>query len=222
MLPDSPSASDRTNSSHHSGFKGSGSIQSNGALKLTPVSLKLPIGPAPQNEGVAAASNNTTSAHSSPMNGRHVQQQQIPKGGHGHQHADGEDPNSGLVIITIYPDDQGRFGFNVKGGIDQKMPIIVSRVGANTPADKYERLTYTFTLSTTFIHEFLTFFRCYPRLNEGDQVVLINGRDVSQHTHDQVVNFIRASSEPHSAQLILAVRQVIFFLTRFQIQIKFR
>ena len=65
------------------------------------------------------------------------------------------------------------------------MPIIVSRVGANTPADK-----------------------CNPRLNEGDQVVMINGRDVSQHTHDQVVNFIRASSEPHSAQLILAVRQV--------------
>ena len=52
------------------------------------------------------------------------------------------------------------------------------------------------------------YFRCYPRLNEGDQVVLINDRDVSQHTHDQVVNFIRASSEPHSAQLILAVRQV--------------
>ena len=51
-------------------------------------------------------------------------------------------------------------------------------------------------------------FRCYPRLNEGDQVVMINNRDVSQHTHDQVVNFIRASSEPHSAQLILAVRQV--------------
>ena len=139
MLPDSPSASDRTTSSHHSGFKGSGSIQSNGALKLTPVSLKLPIGPAHQNEGVAAATNNSTSAHSSPMNGRHVQQQ---KGGHGPQHADGDDPNSGLVIITIYPDDQGRFGFNVKGGIDQKMPIIVSRVGANTPADKYERLTY--------------------------------------------------------------------------------
>ena len=37
---------------------------------------------------------------------------------------------------------------------------------------------------------------------------MINGRDISQHTHDQVVNFIRASSEPHSAQLELAVRQV--------------
>jgi len=92
-----------------------------------------------------------------------------------------------LVIITILPDEQNRFGFNVKGGIDQKMPIIVSRVGANTPADQ-----------------------CYPRLNEGDQVVMINNRDVSQHTHDQVVNFIRASSEPHSAQLVLAVKQNVY------------
>jgi hypothetical protein len=37
---------------------------------------------------------------------------------------------------------------------------------------------------------------------------MINGRDVSQHTHDQVVNFIRACSEPHSGHLVLVVRQV--------------
>ena len=48
----------------------------------------------------------------------------------------GNDDNTDLVLITIYPDDKGRFGFNVKGGADQKMPIIVSRVGANTPADR--------------------------------------------------------------------------------------
>ena len=60
------------------------------------------------------------------------------------------------------------------------------------------------------------FFRCLPRLNEGDQVIMINGRDISQHTHDQVVNFIRASSEPHSAQLELAVRQVSKENKKFQ------
>ena len=43
------------------------------------------------------------------------------------------------------------------------MPIIVSRVAPNTPADN-----------------------AIPRLNEGDQVLFINGRDVSQHTHEQV------------------------------------
>ncbi|CAB1328600.1 unnamed protein product [Coregonus sp. 'balchen'] len=47
---------------------------------------------------------------------------------------------------------------------------------------------------------------CVPRLNEGDQVVLINGRDISEHTHDQVVMFIKASCESHSGELILLVR----------------
>lgn len=53
----------------------------------------------------------------------------------------------GLVNIRIIPDEQGRFGFNVKGGADLNMPILVSRVAPNTPAD-----------------------RCCPKLSEGDQV----------------------------------------------------
>lgn len=125
LISDSPQISDRTlNSSSHSGFKGSGSIQSNGMSKLTPISLKLPIGPAAAS-GVnsATASNASSIITSSPINGRQ-------------QDTNGNNDDSGLVIITILPDEQGRFGFNVKGGQDQKMPIIVSRVGANTPADK--------------------------------------------------------------------------------------
>lgn len=50
-----------------------------------------------------------------------------------------------------------------QGGSDQGMPIIVSRVAPGTPADI-----------------------CIPRLNEGDQVLHINGRDVSTHKHEQV------------------------------------
>lgn len=52
-------------------------------------------------------------------------------------------------MIRISPDEQGRFGFNVKGGADLGMPILVSRVAPNTPAD-----------------------RSYPKLNEGDQVII--------------------------------------------------
>uniref|UniRef100_A0A4W5NB08 Tyrosine-protein phosphatase n=1 Tax=Hucho hucho TaxID=62062 RepID=A0A4W5NB08_9TELE len=88
-----------------------------------------------------------------------------------------------LVLLKMRPDDSGRFGFNVKGGADQKMPVIVSRVAPGTSADL-----------------------CVPRLNEGDQVVLINGCDISEHTHDQVVMFIKASCESHSGELILLVR----------------
>ncbi|XP_041432657.1 tyrosine-protein phosphatase non-receptor type 4 isoform X4 [Xenopus laevis] len=92
-------------------------------------------------------------------------------------------PHDNLVLIRMQPDENGRFGFNVKGGLDQKMPVIVSRVAPGTPADL-----------------------CVPRLNEGDQVVLINGRDISEHTHDQVVMFIKASCERHSRELVLLVR----------------
>ena len=56
--------------------------------------------------------------------------------------------STGIVTVTILPDAQGRFGFNVKGGADQGVPVIVSRVAGQTPAD-----------------------RCVPRLNEGDQVI---------------------------------------------------
>lgn len=47
---------------------------------------------------------------------------------------------------------------------------------------------------------------CVPRLNEGDQVVLINGRDISDYTHDDVVLLIKASCENQSGELILLVR----------------
>lgn len=59
--------------------------------------------------------------------------------------------DDGLVCIRMTPDEEGRFGFNVKGGSDLAMPILVSRVAPNTPAD-----------------------RCYPKLNEGDQVRILS------------------------------------------------
>ncbi|XP_058809813.1 tyrosine-protein phosphatase non-receptor type 4 isoform X2 [Phymastichus coffea] len=91
--------------------------------------------------------------------------------------------DDGLVSIRITPDDQGRFGFNVKGGLDLDMPILVSRVAPNTPAD-----------------------RCYPKLNEGDQVVYINGIDVNGMLHEHVVNLIRQSRDTGAGELTLTVR----------------
>jgi len=57
-----------------------------------------------------------------------------------------------------------------QGGCDQMMPVIVSRVAPGTPADL-----------------------CIPRLSEGDQVLFVNGRDISQHTHAQVLMCILLS-----------------------------
>ncbi|XP_029308225.1 tyrosine-protein phosphatase non-receptor type 3 [Cottoperca gobio] len=89
-----------------------------------------------------------------------------------------------LMLLCIAPDHDGKFGFNVKGGVDQKMPLAISNVKADSPAG-----------------------RCEPKLLEGDLVVLINGRDISEHTHDQVVMFIKASRESHSRELALLIRR---------------
>ncbi|KAM6909905.1 tyrosine-protein phosphatase non-receptor type 3 isoform 1-T2 [Xenentodon cancila] len=92
--------------------------------------------------------------------------------------------DSDLMLICITPDREGKFGFNVKGGADTKMPLAISFVQPDSPAGRAE-----------------------PRLLTGDVVVLINGRDISEHTHQQVVMFIRASRESHSRQLALLIRR---------------
>lgn len=101
---------------------------------------------------------------------------------HGTPPVDLNDP--ALVTIRLQADEQGRFGFNVRGGIDLKLPVLVSRVAPHTPAD-----------------------RTVPRICEGDQVVLINGHDVSDLMHEDVVALIRASREQRNGeQLVLTVK----------------
>ncbi|XP_069075697.1 tyrosine-protein phosphatase non-receptor type 3 isoform X2 [Pleurodeles waltl] len=97
-----------------------------------------------------------------------------------------ESMSGGLLLVHITPDEDGKFGFNLKGGVDQKLPLVVSRITPGSPADT-----------------------CTPKLNEGDQIVLINGRDISEHTHDQVVMFIKASRESHTRELALLVRRKV-------------
>ncbi|XP_073443843.1 tyrosine-protein phosphatase non-receptor type 3 isoform X2 [Dendrobates tinctorius] len=94
--------------------------------------------------------------------------------------------NGDLLLVRISPDEEGKFGFNLKGGVDQKMQLVVSRISPGSPADT-----------------------CSPKLMEGDQIVLINGRDISEHTHDQVVMFIKASRESHTRELALLVRRKV-------------
>ncbi|XP_050438870.1 tyrosine-protein phosphatase non-receptor type 4 [Adelges cooleyi] len=93
--------------------------------------------------------------------------------------------DNNVVCIHMCADNQGRFGFNVRGGSDLGMPIVVSRVVPNTSA-----------------------YRAQPKLCEGDQVLMINGQEVSDMVHDDVVNLIRAARDlEHDGKLILTVQQ---------------
>ncbi|XP_055382122.1 tyrosine-protein phosphatase non-receptor type 4 isoform X2 [Condylostylus longicornis] len=89
-----------------------------------------------------------------------------------------------LVTIHLKADEHGRFGFNVKGGTDIGLPVQVSKVVPNTPAD-----------------------RSIPRICEGDEVIMINGRLVNDLDHEHIVNLIRASREYRNGDLILTVKQ---------------
>lgn len=90
-----------------------------------------------------------------------------------------------LITVRLVADEAGRFGFNVRGGVDLNLPVLVSRVAPHTPAD-----------------------RTNPRISQGDQVVMINGCDVSGMMHEQVVALIRSSTD-QSAELVLTVRPSI-------------
>ncbi|CAG9786582.1 unnamed protein product [Diatraea saccharalis] len=67
----------------------------------------------------------------------------------------------GDVAVRLCAGPDGRFGFNVRGG--GTAPVLVSRVAANTRT----------------------------QLHEGDQVISINGNDVDEMTHEQIVQMIR-------------------------------
>ncbi|CAH0715739.1 unnamed protein product, partial [Brenthis ino] len=70
--------------------------------------------------------------------------------------------HEGAVCIRLSAGPDGRFGFNVRGG-GNNTPVLVSRVAARTRT----------------------------QLQEGDQVISINGKDVDEMTHEQVVQMIR-------------------------------
>ncbi|XP_044253783.1 tyrosine-protein phosphatase non-receptor type 4 [Tribolium madens] len=92
-----------------------------------------------------------------------------------------------LVTITLHPED-GKYGFNVKGGTSRDVPILVSRVAPNTPADK-----------------------CTPRLSEGDQVIQINGVDVSHALHEDVVMLIHKARSTNDGKLVLVVKPNVLY-----------
>lgn len=92
--------------------------------------------------------------------------------------------DKGLITVCMQADEHGRFGFNVRGGTDVNLPVLVARIAPHSAAD-----------------------RVVPKIKEGDKVLLINGHDVTGLTHNQVVNLIKSTREhsPHG-QLVLTIK----------------
>ncbi|KAJ7370196.1 Tyrosine-protein phosphatase non-receptor type 3 [Desmophyllum pertusum] len=93
----------------------------------------------------------------------------------------------GEMTIRMEPDEQGRFGFNVQGGADINLPVIVSKIARGMPADM-----------------------CMPQLQEGDEIVHINGRIVKELPHHEIVDLIRTISKSNRRLLIMTIRPNVF------------
>ncbi|XP_020609227.1 tyrosine-protein phosphatase non-receptor type 4-like [Orbicella faveolata] len=93
----------------------------------------------------------------------------------------------GLMTVRMEPDEQGRFGFNVQGGADINLPVIVSKIARGMPADM-----------------------CMPQLQEGDEIVHINGRIVKELPHQEIVDLIRTISKSNRRLLIMTIRPNVF------------
>ncbi|XP_032242658.2 tyrosine-protein phosphatase non-receptor type 4 isoform X1 [Nematostella vectensis] len=101
--------------------------------------------------------------------------------------ANGSTPQEGLITVRMEPDKEGRFGFNVQGGADINLPVIVSKIARGTPADL-----------------------CMPQLQEGDEIIFINGQAMKGLIHQEIVDLIRSVSQSRSNTLILTIRPNVF------------
>ncbi|XP_020917799.1 tyrosine-protein phosphatase non-receptor type 4 isoform X2 [Exaiptasia diaphana] len=99
----------------------------------------------------------------------------------------GTTPQEGLINVRMEPDELGRFGFNVQGGFDIELPVIISKIARATPADL-----------------------CMPQLQEGDEIIYINGQAMKGLTHQEIVDLIRSISCSKNQVLILTIRPNVF------------
>ncbi|XP_049821753.1 tyrosine-protein phosphatase non-receptor type 4 isoform X2 [Aethina tumida] len=102
----------------------------------------------------------------------------------GHSPCQSVDGVGGIVTIVLFPDQGQKYGFNVTGGTTRNVPIKVSRVAADTPADK-----------------------CTPKLSEGDVVLKINSHDVTHALHEEVVALIHEARNSNDGKLVLQLKQ---------------
>jgi len=73
--------------------------------------------------------------------------------------------------VKVYKEDNHGLGISIKGGRENDMPIIISKIFVNLAADKTGAL---------FV---------------GDSVISVNGEDLTHATHDEAVNVLKRSGK---------------------------
>ena len=73
--------------------------------------------------------------------------------------------------VRVYKEDNNGLGISIKGGRENKMPIIISKIFKGMAADKTEKLYV------------------------GDAVLSVNGEDLRDATHDDAVKVLKRAGK---------------------------
>lgn len=74
-------------------------------------------------------------------------------------------------LVRIFKEDHNGLGISIKGGRENKMPIIISKIFKGMAADKTEKLYV------------------------GDAVLSVNGEDLKDATHDEAVKALKGAGK---------------------------
>ncbi|CAH0563802.1 unnamed protein product, partial [Brassicogethes aeneus] len=88
------------------------------------------------------------------------------------------------TTIVLELDGGEMYGFIISGGSDRNLPIKISRIVADTPADK-----------------------CTPKLNVGDVLLQINEHECTGALYDEACSYIREARKQNEGRLTLVVKQ---------------
>ncbi|ESN94558.1 hypothetical protein HELRODRAFT_95740 [Helobdella robusta] len=74
-------------------------------------------------------------------------------------------------VVRVFKEDNSGLGISIKGGSENKMPIIISKIFKGMAADRTEKLYV------------------------GDAVLAVNGEDLREATHDQAVKILKRAGK---------------------------
>lgn len=125
-------------------------------------SITLTLDEQPENNAAAATSTTTSGAGSSSSSWSRTDPSQPhpPADLAGHKR-----------VVRLYKEDANGLGISIKGGRENKMPILISKIFAGMAADKTNQLYV------------------------GDAILSVNGEDLRDATHDDAVKALKRAGK---------------------------
>lgn len=95
--------------------------------------------------------------------------------------------------VRINKSDNSGLGISIKGGRENRMPILISKIFKGMAADQTEQL-YVGMINHYFFF-IIYILICFIFLNKGDAILSVNGEDLGNATHDEAVGALKKAGK---------------------------